>query len=142
MKVFFCIFLCLFFFNNFCLSQKNIIEYDKLIRIADSNFKSNNYRDAVNYYSKAFEKNGLGKVKDRYKAAICYAILNNVDSSFVQLIRISFTGKYSNYQEIINEQKFTPLQGDPRWVGILEKIKRNSIEINQKLIEMEQVNQL
>ena len=127
MKVYFCISLIIIFFYNTCYSQNNIKEYDKLINIADSNYKSNNIRLAANYYSNAFEKNGLGKVKDRYKAAICYSILNNLDSAFIQLIRISFTGKYSNYQEIINEQNFVPLQGDPKWTGILDKIKKNYV---------------
>ena len=138
MKVFFCISLSLILVTKTCYCQKNKSEYDRLIVIADSNFKSNNFRRAVNYYSNAFEKNGLGRVKDRYKAAICYAKLNNFDSSFIQLIRISFAGKYSNYQEIIKEKSFDPLHEDPKWIGILDKIQKNSTEILQSLFELEQ----
>src|SRR6218665_2652067 len=60
--------------------------YEISITTADKYLQKSDFVNALFYYNKAFKDNhDLGKVKDRYKSACCYAMLNNADSAFIQL---------------------------------------------------------
>jgi len=65
-------------------------------------------------------------VKDRYKDANCWAILNNKDSAFFQLEKIANGGKFSNYQILEDNLNFNSLKMDDRWNNLIYKIKSNT----------------
>ena len=108
--------------------------YEEMIKKAEESFKKKNYEEAINLYHLAIKLNDdKGKVKDRYNLACCYSMLKMNDLAFVQLERIAFKGGYYNYIEITEEKKFKTLQNDSRWEYILEKIKQNAHNIQEKL---------
>ncbi len=125
--------LILFFlFSTVLVAQDDMRAYIEYTRIADSLFIGKEYPKAVKLYSAAFEaKGGQGKVKDRYKAASCWAILNNIDSAFWQLNRIAFRGRYLNVEEISKDSSFATLHNDKRWAAIIEQIKKNKTDFEE-----------
>ena len=93
---------------------------------ADSLYKIKDYKNASLNYSKAFETFGWkGILDDRFKAACCWALSGNIDSSFFNLDRIVNIGKYSNYFKVIDEPALNSLRNDVRWNGLIERIKQN-----------------
>lgn len=108
--------------------------YEELIVIAEKYKRKTLFEDAIRIYNIAFRLNGnLGKVKDRYNAAICFSKLGQVDSAFIQLKKIANGGKYNYLEEIKAENAFNNLHVDPRWSEIIEKIKKNLQEYADKL---------
>jgi len=65
----------------------------------------------------------------RYNAACCWAKLNNKDSAFYQLSRISKVSTYSDYDKFESEEALTILHSDTRWKVIIDKLKTNQKNI-------------
>jgi len=103
--------------------------YTETVNKADSFFKSKEYITAASMYSNAFKANaGRGKIKDRYNAACCWALIGNPDSAFFQLYRIAIQGKYTNYEEFLKEPAFSSLHKDKRWeplIAIMVKARKD-----------------
>ena len=107
-------------------AQKVPLTYTQNIQKADSNFVAKNYVLAINFYNQAFNgNNGLGKVRDRYKTAICWVKLSNYDSAFSQLNRIAEKGKFSDVDLLLDDVDFAPLHKDTRWVLFIDQIRQN-----------------
>jgi len=117
--------ICLIIHHSlFGQDSKN--EYVVNTATADSLFYQKEFRKSINFYQKAFILNGgLGKVKHRYNAATCYALLNIPDSAFLELNKIATRGKFSHYDMIISDTNFTSLHSNEKWAQILEIIKTN-----------------
>ena len=118
--------------SAFCQDMK---EYLRLVSKADSLCKEKKYSEAIITYYQAFKAiNDQGKVKDRYSAACCWALLGNADSAFSQLTRIVTKGKYSAYFQITQDENLKALHKDSRWGPLLKKIEENvyikSAELN------------
>jgi tetratricopeptide (TPR) repeat protein len=108
--------------------------YDDLIVIAEKYKNKKQIEDAIGIYKVAFRLNGnLGKVKDRYNAAICFSKLGQKDSAFFQLDKIANGGKYNNLDEIESEKDFRDLHKDSRWIAITDRIKKNIQEFTEQL---------
>lgn len=117
-----------------CNSQNLSKDYVYNIKKAYSLFKSKNYTDAAVQYTVAFVSfNNQGQIIDRYYAASCWALINNSDSAFYQLNRIVFKGKFVFYDQLKNDSNFKILNSDKRWAVLLEGVKKNIYEINDKL---------
>lgn len=135
MKVLFtAIFLSIAFFVN----AQDMKVYLALTSRADSLYKQKRYNEAVIIYYQAFKTiNDQGKVKDRYSAACCWALLNNADSAFSQLTRIATKGKYAAYYQITQDENLKTLHKDPRWGPLLKKVEENvyikSAELNSTI---------
>lgn len=108
--------------------------YEATVSSADRLLEKQDFVNASFYYNKAFsDNNGLGKVKDRYKLAVCYAMSGNNDSAFIQLERIVDKGKYYNIEEISSETPFKSLHKDSRWQTLLLKVSANKKELKDDL---------
>lgn len=106
--------------------QPNLVEYNSFIQKADSCIRVNNYKLATEFYKKAFIANGnMGKVKDRYNCAVCFASIKYYDSAFFQLAKIANAGKFSQDQLLENNPIFFPMHKDIRWDEIIQKLKSN-----------------
>ncbi|MXV13899.1 DUF6624 domain-containing protein [Hufsiella ginkgonis] len=98
--------------------------YDLNVKLAEQYYRSGDFLKAAQSYSQAFFSNkNLGLITDRYKAACCWAMTNEVDSSFYQLEKIVKTGFYTNYHEIVTEPDLIVLHNDSRWKNIIMTIK-------------------
>ncbi len=101
-------------------------DYRKLIKKADSLYKSKEYMNSGYAYSEAFKSNGWeGTLTDRYNAACSWALANYSDSSFSQLQRIATRENYINYVHISIDPDLNSLHTDRRWKPLLEMIKNN-----------------
>ena len=117
-------------------SQNLPVKYAELTKKADSLFNLKQYTPAISYYNSAFESNaGQGTVKHRYNLACCWASVKNTDSAFFQLNRIASKGKFYNYYQLSSEPLFAALKKDSRWDILIELVKKNSNEIEEKLNE-------
>jgi hypothetical protein len=100
-------------------------EYTSLVKIADSLYKTRNYKLSASTYSAAFKVNGWrGMTDDRYNAACSWALANNADSSFFQLNRIATKASYMNYGHINTDPDLNSLHNDNRWKPLLDLIKK------------------
>lgn len=115
--------------NGQCISC-----YERLTEKADSFYSKMKLNEAAILYTSAFKlNNDKGKIKHRYKAACSWTILNNKENAFAELKRIVFVGKYSNYYQINSDDCFKPLHNDSRWKEIVEGVKKNLKEAEEKL---------
>jgi tetratricopeptide (TPR) repeat protein len=66
---------------------------------------------------------------DRYNIAASWAILKNVDSTLFYLNSIvnSNLNRFTNYQELSADKRFSFLKDDDRWNKILETVNKNSV---------------
>ncbi len=124
MRIAFC---TLFIFFSATLAAQLSPTYKTDIQKADSFYLARDFKNAVTAYNTVFEKNGdRGMVADRYKTAVCWALLSNVDSAFGQLQRIAGKGRFDAYEIILRDNSFTILHDDVRWKPLLEMVKRNA----------------
>lgn len=89
-------------------------------------YENQEYLKSAKKYSEAFTALGnKGNTTDRYNAACSWALANQIDSSFVQLFRISEKGNYLNYGHITTDTDLTALHSDDRWNKVLNLVKAN-----------------
>lgn len=101
-------------------------KYSKLINEAWGLYQSGDYLESAQTYSAAFVAlDNKGMVNDRYNAACSYALANKIDSSFVQLFKISKKGNYINYGHITTDPDLKSLYSDERWDEVLKIVKAN-----------------
>lgn len=101
-------------------------EYFDLVKIADSLYNANDYKNSALQYSDAFKANGWkGMPNDRYNAACSWALAAVPDSAFFQLERIANKSNYTNIGHISTDPDLNSLHSDVRWTPLLEKIKQN-----------------
>ncbi len=108
--------------------------YPELTGKANRCYARKEFAYAVYWYTSAFTGNhDLGMVDDRFKAACCYAMLNNKDSAFLQLYRITAKGHYTNLNELSAEPYLKSLHSDKRWQEIIDIINKNRAEMIEKM---------
>ncbi|MBE7693696.1 hypothetical protein G1K75_12820 [Tenacibaculum finnmarkense] len=116
--------------------EENIVEkiptteerakYTELKSEAWNLYENQEYLKSAKKYSEAFTTLGnKGNTNDRYNAACSWALANQIDSSFVQLFRISEKGNYLNYGHITTDTDLTALHSDERWNKVLNLVKAN-----------------
>ncbi len=121
-------------FDSLSNNRIKILNYVEITKIADSLFDKKNYSSALRLYIIAFKNNmDKGQVLHRFRTAICYSKLEEVDNSFLQLFRIAEKGNYYNYFEIENETTFAILKKDKqRWQRLISIIKKNALRLEEK----------
>jgi hypothetical protein len=119
--------LCFLFIVQLVCGQTNIEQYNTLIKKADSFYLHAQYDKAVIILQEAFEvTGGMGKVRDRYKMAICWVKLGKIDNAFIQLERIATKGNFKDPEMLEAEPDFKILQKDAeRWKKIIDRVKSN-----------------
>lgn len=116
--------------SNYSSGQERETEYFKLVSLADSLFKTKNYKMAAIKYSTAFMINGdKGLIEHRYDAACAWALSNNPDSSFSQLIRIAEKANYDDYEHISTDPDLQSLHSDKRWNQLMDIVRKNNNKV-------------
>lgn len=96
--------------------------YKSLIKEAEAHYEAKTYQKSGETYAKAFVAlGGKGYITDRYNAACSWALAGQSDSAFVQLIKISKGGYYTNYGHLTSDSDLNSLYEDPRWKEVLEE---------------------
>jgi hypothetical protein len=100
--------------------------YSELVNEAWGLYESKNFQESAEKYSEAFKSKGdKGAINDRYNAACSWALAKEIDSSFVQLFRISEKGNYTNYSHITTDSDLSILHSDKRWNEVINLVKVN-----------------
>ena len=115
--------LCLFLTGLSQLSAQSD-EYKRWVDQADSLYQADAFRAAGEAYHAAFATlGGKGYINDRYNAACAWALAGVPDSAFLNLLRISRSGHYTDYDHLITDPDLRPLYDDPRWSEVTELVK-------------------
>ncbi|GHN02053.1 hypothetical protein WSM22_35420 [Cytophagales bacterium WSM2-2] len=108
-------------------------EYTKWVRKAEIFYHRHDYKGSALAYSLAFKTFGWrGYEMDRYNAACSWALASVPDSAFANLQRIANKTSYSNVDEITNDKDFAGIHGDPRWMPLIDKIRKNKEKEGEK----------
>lgn len=108
------------------LGQNSNRKYDVLIRKADSLYQTGDYKKSAFAFSEAFNvPDSKITMNHRYNAACSYALANNSDSAFANLIYIATFMNYSRYSHIISDPDLKSLYPDCRWKPLIELVKIN-----------------
>ncbi len=115
-------------------AQESEEVYSAFVKEAWDLYESKEYLSSATTYAKAFAAMGdKGRGSDRYNAACSWALAQEIDSSFVQLFRITKKGNYSNYTHISTDVDLTTLHSDSRWKEILTLVQQNKEKIEDGL---------
>lgn len=115
------------------LTAEEKAQYTALKNEASKLYESKDYLQSAKKYSEAFGISGYhGNTTDMYNAACSWALTKEVDSAFVQLLRIAERGEYTNYNHITTDSDLSILHSDKRWDQVLALVKANKekAEIN------------
>lgn len=116
--------LALIAFSN--LQAQDEAKYRELIGEAEKLYDQKEFEDSATKYAEAFVALGnKGYINDRYNAACSYALSNQVDSAFVQLLKIGKGGHYTNYNHLLRDTDLSSLYEDPRWEEVKKHVKAN-----------------
>ena len=71
----------------------------------------------------------INPVVDKYNIAIAWAISKNTDSAFSYLNKIVNTNynRFIAYDLLIGEKAFKSLRNDPRWLPLMDEVKKNKL---------------
>jgi hypothetical protein len=113
------------FFATLAFSQ-NQAKYDALTTEANALYEKKEYLQSAQKYAEAFVAFGnKGYMTDRYNAACSWSLAGKIDSAFAQLLKISKSGGYTDYDHITTDTDLAPLYADPRWKEVLAYVKAN-----------------
>jgi hypothetical protein len=113
------------------LSCSNLFAQDQDVYMAKvekawSLYNQEEYLKSAMMYSEAFiALNNKGTIDDRYNAACSWALANQPDSSFVQLLKIGKSGKFINLGHITTDTDLASLHTDIRWDEVVSLVKEN-----------------
>jgi TolA-binding protein len=88
-------------FRNYINNNTNdaIRRNDGYLRIADGYFVSSNYSNAITYYNKAIEINGIDGDYAQFQKAICYGLINKEDAKITTLNSFLNTFSRSGFKD-------------------------------------------
>ena len=94
-------------------NAQNIDKYDEYIKKADSLYYAKDYKSSAIEYQNAFDSNdGKAHPIDRYNAACSWSLAKQIDSSFIQLFKITKHGNYTNLLHIKTDTDLNALHSD------------------------------
>lgn len=101
-------------------------KYAELIKVAEKQYDEKAFQSSAETYSAAFVALGnKGYITDRYNAACSWALVNQADSAFVQLLKIAKGGYYTNYNHLTVDSDLSSLYNDPRWEEVKKLVMAN-----------------
>ena len=116
------------------MAQQSNQKYDILIRKADSLYQVKDFKNSASAFSDAFNvPDSKITMNHRYNAACSYALANNADSAFANLIYIATFMGYSKYSHIKSDPDLKSLYTDNRWNPLIEFVKINKEKEYAKL---------
>jgi hypothetical protein len=102
------------------------VKYGSLIKEANAFYKAKEYKLSALKYEEAFVVlENRGMINDRYNAACSWALVPQIDSSFVHLFKIVRNGYYKDYQHITTDTDLTILHTDKRWQEVIDLVKKS-----------------
>ena len=117
--------LILLLTSSICFGQDRE-KYLELIKDAQILYEKGDFEKSGRKFSEAFIAFGnQGERKHRYKAASAWAMSNKIDSSYIQLYKISKEGTYSDYHYITSDSSLISLHRDKRWKKVIAFVSRN-----------------
>lgn len=117
-------FSCFFWVRNAHAQQEQV--YDSLVTQAFGFYEIKEYKASAEKYAEAFVVfGGKGYPGDRYNAACSWALAGIPDSAFVQLLKITQNGGYTNLQHITSDTDLNTLHKDKRWKKVINLVKKN-----------------
>ena len=103
-----------------------------MISEASQLYRAKEYIKSAEKYAEAFSKTGNDtKIRHRYNAACSWALAEEIDSSFVQLFKITESGDYKNYNHIIKDSDLKILYNDERWNQVLDLVAANKAKAEE-----------
>ena len=118
------LFLLPFLFCTGALAQQEE-NYSSLIQEAFAQYRAGDYRTSATIYTKAFSITNDAKPDDRYNAACSWALSNEADSAFSQLLKIARSGAYHSYEHITTDTDLQTLYNDARWEEVTSLVAAN-----------------
>lgn len=105
-------------------SQK---EYLTLINEATNFYTNKEYSKSSEKFSDAFRilKDKNIPLQDRYNASLSYSLSENNDKAFYHLFKLANEYKYSNYEQITNDDDLSYLHKFTDWSNLISVIKAN-----------------
>jgi hypothetical protein len=111
--------------THVALSQDRA-KYSQLVKEAWKLYQDKAFLSSAQKYSEAFAVLGIkATATDRYNAACSWALANQPDSAFAQLIKISAGGMYTNLGHITTDTDLNSLHTDKRWNTVISNVKAN-----------------
>ena len=108
------------------LSAQDEAKYRSQIGEAEKLYDEKAWESSAEKYAEAFVALGnKGYINDRYNAACSYALSNQIDSAFVQLLKIAKGGHYTNYTHLLKDSDLSSLYEDSRWEEVKKHVKAN-----------------
>lgn len=100
--------------------------YDSLVNQAFGFYEIKEYKASAEKYAEAFVAfGGKAYMADRYNAACSWALAGIPDSAFVQLVKITQNGSYTNLEHITSDTDLNTLHTDKRWKKIIRQVQKN-----------------
>ena len=115
-------------------NAQNIDKYDEFIKKADSLYYAKDYKSSAIEYQNAFDSNdGKAHPNDRYNAACSWSLAKQIDSSFIQLFKITKHGNYTNLLHIKTDTDLNALHSDKRWKEVILFVLENKEKAEKDL---------
>jgi len=122
--------------TNFSFGQDGE-KYNQYVNEAENLYESKEYLKSGQKYSNAFFALGnKGTLSDRYNAACSWALANQPDSAFVQLLRIAEIGNYTDLKFLTSDSDLNSLHSDERWNIVIGTIQSNRQNLDEFLISV------
>ncbi len=130
-------------FNSY--SQEHLTPdsyFDKALKADSIYYTKTEYKKAYYYYNEAFKIiKWSGFPYHQLYAAVCCSEINNIDSAFAILERITYRQLFSDYESVISEKRLEVLKKDKRWLLLLDKISKNK-KLLEKDFNLELISKL
>jgi hypothetical protein len=115
--------IILFALSSVVCYGQNHAKYSELTKNALILYENKEYLKAGQKYSEAFNSLGnSGWLNDRYIAACAWALANETDSAFSQLLKVVNGSNFIFEDYVINNSDLNILHSDKRWSKIIEII--------------------
>ncbi|UKJ09340.1 DUF6624 domain-containing protein [Solitalea lacus] len=122
----FYVFILIYVLFGISFSKAQSEVYLHLIKTADSLFYFKEYKKSTYAYTWAFRVNNYrSTLNDRYKAGRAWSQYGVPDSAYFHLLKIAEQGNFIDYDRVIADEAFKPIQNDPRWVKFTNAVKQN-----------------
>ena len=116
--------------------------YKAYAKLANEYFDKKDYLNASTFFSMAFytmHDKGIGD--DRYRAAISYAVLNQADSAFKNLLRLAEKTEFLDCEKTESQPEFEKLKKDPRWTTVRNLICGTNYALHKVLVQIHYTDQ-
>jgi hypothetical protein len=139
--------LFLTIFYSFCgqtiaQTKQQKAQYDSIIPLARDAFNLKNYEQSGQLYLNAVKAFGYkGFAEDRYEAAKALAMSGQLDSSFAYLNILFEKTLHLEYNALMAEPLFKPLNLDARWITLVDNLRPEMPDLAKRLEEINRLDQ-